>query len=168
MIGLVWHNASWWPLFGGLLGVAGVVFILGWRLRRNQRSLLPGVFATTRSIRPLFTFLGSLLVGVAILDPVVQRDHRASLSGTQCGGSFGCFAVDAFVRMRPRIDCRWPNLLGELAESVVGDRFGLIAFAGTPVPKCPPTADPRAFRRALRQIDPQHADWRITSWRCLA
>ena len=33
-------------------------------------------------------------------------------------------------------------LLGELAESAVGDRFGLIAFAGTPVPKCPPTADP--------------------------
>ena len=46
------------------------------------------------------------------------------------------------------------TLLGELAESAVGDRFGLIAFAGTPVPKCPPTADPRAFRRALRQVDP--------------
>ena len=156
MIGLVWHNASWLPLFGGLLGVAGVVFILGWRLRRNQRSLLPGVFANTRSIRPLFTFLGSFLVGIAILDPrwsseTIELPFRGRNVVVLLDASRSMRCQDAAP---DRLQVA-KTLLGELAESAVGDRFGLIAFAGTPVPKCPPTADPRAFRRALRQIDPQ-------------
>ena len=69
MSGLIWHNASWWPLFGGLLGVGVLVLVLGWRLRRNQQALLPGVFSATLSSRPILTFGGSLLLGVAILDP---------------------------------------------------------------------------------------------------
>ena len=69
MSGVVWHNASWWPLFVVLLGGGAMVLILGWRLRRSQQSLLPGVFGANRSSRPLLTFVGSLLVGVAILDP---------------------------------------------------------------------------------------------------
>ena len=52
------------------------------------------------------------------------------------------------------------TLLGELAESAVGDRFG-IAFAGTPVYSLPQQI-PGLFG-VLCVKSPAHADWRITS-----
>ena len=155
MSGVVWHNASWWPLFVVLLGVGAMVLILGWRFRRSQQSLLPRVFGATRSSRPLLTFVGSLLVGIAILDPrwsseTIELPFRGRNVVVLLDASRSMRCQDAAP---DRLQVA-KTLLGELAESAVGDRFGLIAFAGTPVPKCPPTADPRAFRRALRQVDP--------------
>ena len=157
MSGLIWHNASWWPLFGVLLGVGVLVLVLGWRLRLNRQALLPGVFAATLSSRPILTIAGSLLLGVAILDPrwsseTIELPFRGRNVVVLLDASRSMLCQDAAP---DRLQVA-KTLLGELAESAVGDRFGLIAFAGTPVPKCPPTADPRAFRRALRQIDPDH------------
>ena len=156
MSDVVWHNASWWPLFVVLLGVGAMVLILGWRLHRSQQTLLPGVFGTSRSNRPLLTFVGSLLVGVAILDPrwsseTIELPFRGRNVVVLLDASRSMRCQDAAP---DRLQVA-KTLLGELAESAIGDRFGLIAFAGTPVPKCPPTADPRAFRRALRQVDPE-------------
>ena len=156
MNGLVWHNASWWPLFSLLVGGGAMLLILGWRLRSKQQDLLPGVFTTTRSIRPVLTFVGSLLVGVAALDPrwlseTIELPFRGRNVVVLLDASRSMRCQDAAP---DRMEVA-KTLLGELAESAVGDRFGLIAFAGTPVPKCPPTADPRAFRRALRQVEPE-------------
>ncbi|MAW42312.1 MAG: hypothetical protein CMJ30_07895 [Phycisphaerae bacterium] len=155
MNGWVWHNASWWPIFAGLVGVGAMVLILNHRLRRKQRSLVPGVFGSTSSSRSTLSFLGSLLVGVAVLDPrwsseTIELPFRGRNVVVLLDASRSMRCQDAAP---DRLEVA-KTILGELAESAVGDRFGLIAFAGSPVPKCPPTADPRAFRRALRQVDP--------------
>ena len=146
MSGVVWHNASWWPLFVVLLGVGAMVLILGWRLRRSQQSLLPRVFGATRSSRPLLTFVGSLLVGVAILDPrwsseTIELPFRGRNVVVLLDASRSMRCQDAAP---DRLQVA-KTLLGELAESAVGDRFGLIAFAGTPVPKCPLLPIPALF-----------------------
>ena len=156
MNGWVWHNASWWPIFAGLLGVGAIVLILNLRLRRKQRSLVPGVFASTASARSILSFVGSLLVGVAVLDPrwssqTIELPFRGRNVVVLLDASRSMRCQDAAP---DRLEVA-KSILGELAESAVGDRFGLIAFAGSPVPKCPPTADPRAFRRALRQVEPE-------------
>ena len=109
-----------------------------------------------RSNRPLLTFVGSLLVGVAILDPrwssgAIELPFR---------GRNVVVLLDASRSMRcqdagsDRLQVA-KTLLGELAESAIGDRFGLIAFAGT---------DPQvsAYCRSPRlspcppQVDPEH------------
>ena len=73
MSGVIWHNASWWPV---------CCFAQGWghsahpwmAFASEQQSLLPR-FLVPRSSRPLLTFVGSLLVGVAILDPRWSVGH---------------------------------------------------------------------------------------------
>lgn len=153
MTSSVLRNAEWWPIVVVVFVIGTVTILLTRRLQRQRHGLVPRIFGNTQTGRPLLTSLGSALVLVAVLDPrwfseTIELPFR---------GRNVVVLLDASRSMRCQDAA--PNrlevakvLLGELAESAVGDRFGLIAFAGTPVPKCPPTADPRAFRRALRQV----------------
>ena len=133
-----------------------------WRLRRSQQSLLPRVFGAIRSSRPLLTFVGSLLVGVAILDPrwsseTIELPFR---------GRNVVVLLDASRSMRCQCRLRSAGQARALRIGRAGSvsaTFGRAPLAGRrreapshAAPSVVPWAMPRCFR--LSRVHSRHAD----------
>jgi len=151
-----------------LLGaVAALAALAAWRLA-GRRALLGRVagaqaarLAPTASAARPAARAGSALLGLALLALALARPQcgtRAELAKRY--GVDLVIALDVSRSMRAR-DVAPDRLgralleVGELVDSLAGDRVGLVVFAGEAFVQCPLTTDYAAARLFLRAVTPE-------------
>jgi Ca-activated chloride channel homolog len=119
--------------------------------------VLPGLSRTRPLVRIGLSCAGLLLLTLALTQPQVGTGvERVSREGIDLvvvlDASRSMLARDIAPSRFERARLELSTLLDELR----GDRFGLVAFAGTPIVQVPMTTDHRAARMYLRALHPEH------------
>ncbi|RMG18697.1 MAG: VWA domain-containing protein, partial [Deltaproteobacteria bacterium] len=151
-------------LAGGAAVLCAFLFALHWRRVRELRRriparllgrLVPAFSPVRRATRLSSTLTACVLFCLALTQPQCG-------AGTELAKKMGIdvvVALDVSKSMLAR-DVRPSRLerakleLNELIDSLSGDRFGLVVFAGASFVQCPLTTDYAAAKLFLRAVDP--------------
>lgn len=153
------ESLHWLWLAPGLL----IVMIIGFHVRRRRlrafadRNLIdrltPRVSAGRQSVRAGLVLGALVLIVAALLDP----RWGVSYQTVEQRGIDIIFALDVSRSMEaedvaPNRLERSKQMIGDIVETLRGDRVGLVTIAGKPTLKCPLTSDYRAFMLSLEEV----------------
>lgn len=119
---------------------------------RFERAIGP----TRRGVRAILLIAAMVAIVAGLLDPRwgVRLEHVAQRNIDTV------FVLDTSQSMlaedlRPNRLERAKQYIGDVLDTAVGDRFGLVIYGGTPTLKVPLTRDTTAMRMALDEIGPR-------------